>query len=425
VTSRTETSEEFARRLPLQAGTRPEVWGKFLFADDTKFYIKGVTYGPFRPEPNGSEYHDAALVRSDFEQIVKLGCNSLRTYTVPPLWLLDIAAELGLRVMCGLPWEQHVAFLDDAGRRRAIEDGIRAHVRTLREHPAVLCYAIGNEIPAPIVRWYGAKRIERFLCRLYEIVKEEDPTALATYVNYPTTEYLDVPGDFFCFNVYLESAEQLERYIARLHNLSGDKPLVLAEVGLDSSRNGEKKQAESLDSQIRAAFSTGCAGVFAFSWTDEWYRGGEDINDWGFGITRLNRQPKLAFEVVRRAFAEVPFANVPFWPRISVVVCTYNGWRTLERCCSELMQLDYPDYEVIVVDDGSTNPVSDIAARHNVRLIRTENRGLSAARNTGAEAATGEIVAYIDDDAWPDSHWLRYIALAFSKACGVRMSRGR
>ena len=110
----------------------------------------------------------------------------------------------------------------------------------------------------------------------------------------------------------------------------------------------------------------------------------------------------------------MPFAADAAGPRISVVVCSYNGESTIGRCLEELGRLDYPDYEVIVVDDGSTDRTAAIAAEFDVRLIRTENRGLSAARNTGIEAATGEIVAFTDDDAWPDRDWLRYLAHAFS-----------
>jgi GT2 family glycosyltransferase len=75
--------------------------------------------------------------------------------------------------------------------------------------------------------------------------------------------------------------------------------------------------------------------------------------------------------------------------------------------------LDYPDSEVIVVNDGSTDSTSDIVEEYGFRLITTENRGLSSARNTGLEAATGEIVAYIDDDARPDPQWLTYLAATF------------
>jgi GT2 family glycosyltransferase len=81
-----------------------------------------------------------------------------------------------------------------------------------------------------------------------------------------------------------------------------------------------------------------------------------------------------------------------------------------------LQSVDYPDFEVIVVDDGSTDGTPEIVARYPVFHIRTENRGLSAARNTGLLAARGEIIAYLDDDAYPDPHWLRYIVHAFEEA---------
>ena len=87
---------------------------------------------------------------------------------------------------------------------------------------------------------------------------------------------------------------------------------------------------------------------------------------------------------------------------MSVVVCTYNGAKTLAESLAGLDALDYPAYEVIVVDDGSTDSSAAIASEYDCRLIRTENRGLSSARNTGLSAASGEIVAYIDDDAKPD-----------------------
>jgi GT2 family glycosyltransferase len=99
-----------------------------------------------------------------------------------------------------------------------------------------------------------------------------------------------------------------------------------------------------------------------------------------------------------------------------VLVCTHNGSRTIRETLTQLTRLDYPDYEVIVVDDGSTDATARIASELEVRLIRTENRGLSSARNTGLAAARGEIVAYLDDDAFPDLHWLRYLALKFARS---------
>lgn len=393
---------------------RPTARGRFLFVGDHKLQVRGVTYGTFRPDAAGVQLPAPEQVRADFACMTRQGINAVRTYTPPPRWLLDLAQEHGLRVMVGLTWEQFIAFLDDPGREQQIRGCVRDAVRTLSGHPALLCYAIGNEIPQSIVRWHGAPRIERFLKRLYADVKREDPTALVTYVNFPTTEYLRLPFlDLVCFNVYLETPEKLEAYLLRLHNLCDDRPLLMTEIGLDSRRHGEEQQGQSLAWQIRSAFESGCAGTFVFSWTDEWYRGGHDILDWDFGLTRRDRTPKPGLAAVQRAYAQVPFLGAGPWPKISVVICTYNGSATIRDTMEAAQRLEYPDYEVIVIDDGSKDRTAEIVSEYPVRLIRTENRGLSNARNTGYWAARGEIVAYTDDDAYPDPHWLHFLARTF------------
>jgi GT2 family glycosyltransferase len=240
---------------------------------------------------------------------------------------------------------------------------------------------------------------------------------LVTYVNYPSTEYLNLAAvDFVSFNVYLERQATFEVYLARLHNLAEGRPLVMAEMGLDSRHHGPDNQARILDWQVRTAMASGCAGAFVFAWTDEWHRGGQRIEDWDFGLTTRSRSPKPALTTVREAFADTPFPGQADWPRVSVVVCTHNGGRTLADCLKGLQKLDYPDYEVIVVDDGSRDASADIAAQFDCRLIRTANCGLSSARNTGWQQSTGEIVAYIDDDAFPDPDWLRYLARSFRRS---------
>src|SRR2546427_11307398 len=71
------------------------------------------------------------------------------------------------------------------------------------------------------------------------------------------------------------------------------------------------------------------------------------------------------------------------------------------------------DLDVIVVTAGSTAGTADITRGYPLRSITTSNRGVSAARNEGPRAATGEIVAYIDSDARADSDWLSYLAATF------------
>lgn len=400
--------------LPPAKRTWPTVSGKFFFAGDRKLYVRGVTYGTFRSDADGHEFPAREVVSRDFEVMAASHVNAVRTYTPPPRWLLDEAERHGLRVMVGLAAERYVGYLNDGRRDSQIARLVCDHAVACWRHPAVLCYAVANEIPASTVRWLGRRQVERFAARLCSRVRAADPRALVTYVSYPSTEYLQLPFiDVVAFNVYLESPRQLALYLGRLQNLAGDRPLVMTELGLDSVRNGERRQAASLAAQIETAFGAGCAGAFAYAWTDEWHRGGEDVTDWGFGLTRADRRPKPALSAVRHAFAATPPLPDIVMPRVSVIVCTFNGARTLGECLDGVSALEYPDYEVIVVNDGSTDTTAAIAASYPVRLITTQNRGLSSARNTGLDAATGDIVAYIDDDARPDSHWLAYLVRTF------------
>jgi glycosyltransferase involved in cell wall biosynthesis len=104
---------------------------------------------------------------------------------------------------------------------------------------------------------------------------------------------------------------------------------------------------------------------------------------------------------------------------VSVVVCTHNGERTLPAALDSLRRqsLDRERFEVIVVDDGSTDGSAAVAAAHGARVVRIDpNRGLAAARNAGVSAANGAIVAFTDDDCEPERDWLATLLASFSAA---------
>jgi GT2 family glycosyltransferase len=399
----------------MDRGERIRARGKFIHATREKLYVRGVTYGTFRPARDGHEFPEPQVVERDFAHMVSCGLNALRTYTVPPRWLLDAASRHGLRVMVGLALERVAGYLNDGARAPDFREVARSGVSACAGHPAVLAYCVANEIPASAVRWHGRRRIERFLHMVADAARAEDPGVPVTYANYPSTEYLRLDFlDILCFNVFLESPRSFEGYLTRLQHIAGDRPLLIGEMGLDSRRHGEEHQATCLEWQVRSAFAAGCAGAFVYAWTDEWHTAAGEVTDWDFGLVRRDRSEKPALRAVRRVFSEAPFPPGGAWPRVSVVVCSYNGARTIRDCLEGIRALDYPDYEAIVVDDGSTDNTAAIAREFPVRLISTEQRGLSRARNTGLEAATGEIVAYLDDDARPDPHWLTYLARTFA-----------
>ncbi len=215
---------------------RVRAHGRYLFAGDEKFFIKGVTYGPFPENENGEPLPGRDEVVRDFEMMRSAGVNTVRVYYVPPRWFLDLAQSMGVRVMIGIPWPQHLCFLDQWEVKEQIKTVIREAVRPLAGHPAILAWLVGNEIPAHIVRWHGAKKIEKFLAKLTASVRREDPSGLVTYANYPSTEYLRLPFlDFLSFNVYLHEEKAFRAYVKRLQNVAGDLPLVLSEFGMDSS----------------------------------------------------------------------------------------------------------------------------------------------------------------------------------------------
>src|SRR5215210_4404858 len=114
-------------RDPLPGDGRPRVDGKLLAVADRRLTLRGVTYGTFAEGADGTRFPVQARVEADFEAMTDAGVN--------------------------------------AG------------------HAAVLGYAIGNEIPAGIVRWHGRRRVERFLASLCTLAREADPEALVTYVS--------------------------------------------------------------------------------------------------------------------------------------------------------------------------------------------------------------------------------------------------
>lgn len=99
---------------------------------------------------------------------------------------------------------------------------------------------------------------------------------------------------------------------------------------------------------------------------------------------------------------------------ISVVVPVYNGEKTIKKTIEALLsQKTEKSYEVIVVDDGSTDDTPNIIKHYPIKIITQENAGPAAARNTGWKAASSEIVAFTDSDCVPVPDWAEAIIKHF------------
>ncbi len=401
------------------ADTRLRVDGKFLRQGATKVFLRGISYGPFKTNSRGEPWPEDKRLIADLDDIHGRGFNTLRLYTPPSAALLSIAERLNIMLIVGIPWTDHLDFLRNHDQKQRIIEAVETVVTRLRDHRCVVAFFVGNEIEKTLVRWMVPRRVQHFLEQLIAKGKSCAPNQLFSYATYPSTEYL-IPrnADFLAVNVYLEQPDALAAYLQRLQNLAGNKPLLITEFGLDVATHGEQAQSEAMLWFEQTCHRAAVAGTVWFSYTDEWFQGEVEVTQWKFGIVDAERRARPS------ALLLAPITeSAKVQPRFSVIVCTFNGSATLRTCLASLQSLRYRDYEVLVIDDGSAQDIASITRDFtSVRYLRQEHAGLSVARNLGAAQATGEIIAYTDDDCIADEDWLSHLASGFNDprwvACG-------
>jgi len=96
-------------------------------------------------------------------------------------------------------------------------------------------------------------------------------------------------------------------------------------------------------------------------------------------------------------------------PTISVIIPAYNEEKSLKRCLESLIEQTYRNFEIIVVNDGSTDSTREIALRFNIRLVDLSHGGPGRAKNYGVKIATGRILVFLDADMFVDKNYLRNI----------------
>lgn len=113
---------------------------------------------------------------------------------------------------------------------------------------------------------------------------------------------------------------------------------------------------------------------------------------------------------------------------VSVVIATRERIEALDRCLQSVLKLEYPDFEVIVVDNAPLSDATEkfVASKYGerVRYVREDRKGLAAAHNGALGVARGEILAFTDDDVLVDPHWLAELAVPFSESPGVACVTG-
>lgn len=413
-------------RFPVSTIDDPlRVSGKYFRAGEEVCLIKAVAFGSF---PAGA-FPDEG--RSELRRIrERLGANAIRIDEIPSLDFMHECAEVGLRVFMAIPWEQNLDFVSEKGVIEKAEQLLLETIGRFRGHPAVGGYFVANEIDVSLVRWMGVRHVIDQLERLIDLGHEGAPGTLFAYANGPGTEsVLPQNQDFAAFNLYAESRKSVAASLARLQNLAGDKPLLISRFGADSRALDESGQAEMLRWYLDEACSAGVAGSTLFAWSDLRQISGETLESHDFGLTRRDHTEKPALEVVRDAWSQLQrpsdFFSLEKTPRVSVIVCTNKGSATLVPCLDSLVAMTYPDFEVILVNDGDDTRVSEIAGTYeSIKHLAIEHAGLSSARNTGAGAATGEIFVYTDDDCVAEPDWLKWIVKLFSQDASLGCAGG-
>jgi len=115
--------------------------------------------------------------------------------------------------------------------------------------------------------------------------------------------------------------------------------------------------------------------------------------------------------------------------KVSVIVPIYNVEKYIGKCVDSIRNQDYPNIEIILVDDGSPDKspqiIDEMASNDDrIKVIHEKNGGVSSARNRGIAAATGEYIMFVDGDDWVDDDYVSYFVDLIEKhGCDIGMDK--
>jgi len=372
--------------------------GKFFARAGKKFFLKAM-----RLEVTGelADFEDKLKLRARLDQLKDAHTTGLVVDSRQAQDALDLVEQAGLAALI----EIQIAPAELLGSKgyKALANEVARTGSEWRSHPAVVGYLLDCPAGADWLRMQGLPRIQRRLGRLIRVLRGSDPDHLVAIHHRPDTRGLSLhEEDFIYSSVPPLSLGELKTYVVNLHELADTRPVVV-EFAQASAEQEEL---------VGCAFALGAAGVVAppisrTAMPDQ------------FQVRTLTAGEILPFLTLNGTCPP----KLRKSPMVSVVICAYNAERTMRACMESLVGLDYPNYEIIVVDDGSRDRTAEIAMDFpQARLIRQPNKGLSVARNVGLYAARGEFVAYTDSDCVVDPNWLTLMigAMVENKfdACG-------
>jgi len=340
-----------------------------------------------------------------------MGGNTLWLGEAPSEEVLDEAADLGVMIFASVRWPWDTDFLSST---RVIADALgsyRAYLSEYAEHPALAGCFLAREIPSEVVKWMRKERVKAALEGMVRSLKSEYPDILYVYEDGPGQEHLQLSHvDLISYKLELEEGEELRPLIDHLHLVAGDRPLVLSQFSIKSGESAESlyQQKKALEEASLLFHDVGVAGYSMASYVEGPFDGA------ALELSDLPVFPQLK-ELELQTFC-------------SVIVCSHNGRHRLSYCLEALLKLRDQHYEVILVDDGSSDGTAEVAREYAeaflekgvpYRIIEHERVGLAEARNVGARKAHGSILAFTDDDAAADQDWLKWLRKSFYEGAAM------
>ncbi len=356
--------------------------GKFLSRAGQKFFFKAM-----RLSDVGStlDFSQKLKLRKRLDDLKNAHTTGLVLSEAQSQPILDIAAQSGLVAMLELKIAP-----EELTQRRGWKSALTRIAHTANifgKHPALVGYLIDCPVSQDKLRVVGLENVRARLRIVLKTIKSHAPNAMVAIKLRPETRALSLLEEDFLFGAIpaLKPVE-IRDFVIALHNVAEARPVVIEFADASPGQ----------DEAVAVAFGTGAAGVVAPPVP------APVTHDW-LGVRMLRASDLMPFVTLNGTCPPRP-AKMPM---VSVVICAYNAERTMRPCLESLRKLDYPNFEVVIVDDGSRDRTAEISADFpQFRLIRQSNKGLSYARNVGLHAARGEIIAYTDSDCVVDPHWL-------------------
>jgi glycosyltransferase involved in cell wall biosynthesis len=361
--------------------------GKFFALDGRRFVFRGL-------------HHHA---RSDgavaMAQLREAGFSVIVAQSVDAAFLaaaadhdLYVLAEVGLP-----PWREFrtASRRQTRGALKTVVGGLASAITAFHGDAHLLGAVIRCPVE-PAGSPTPPRLVGRVLDDLARSLRDLEAAMLVAAYLPPTARECPIELDFLIAAPH--PAKALSTALGEAHLLVGDRPLVLQAV---CPPPRSRFDVSSYEATIDAAAARGAAGTIL--------AGDRTAASSSFLATQDSRAAIARSNV--RTVADLAVE----WPTVTIIICAYNAAATLDECLDNVALLDYPQLEVIVVDDGSIDDTAGIVDRHHrVRLISLDHAGLSSARNVGFREARGEVVAYLDADAYPPPEWVRFLVLGLT-----------